>query len=81
MTAQEYQENTLFELADRVKRLDGSDAESTISPKTKKQKVVDEGSSVVYGNNYVINIHEGSGGKFSFLNGELSNDKAVVKND
>ena len=43
--------------------------------------MLDEGSSVVYCNNYVINIHAGSGEKFSFLNGELSNDKAVVKND
>jgi hypothetical protein len=81
MSAQEYQESTNIELADRVKRLDGSDMESSDSPRTTKQKVVDGDSSVIYGNNYVINIHEGSDGNFSFLNGKLLSAKAVVKND
>ena len=76
MTAQEYQEDTELQKADRASRIDGGGG--TIVPYHKKLKVGhsdggsnnEAGNSVVNGNTYVINISgEAAGGSISFLNG------------
>ena len=85
MTAQEYQEHTDREKIERVNMLSGQ-SEGAMVLSTKRVKVSHQNDSdshthpnTVQGNYYSINISgEAAGGKFSFLNGELSN--AVASN-